>query len=187
MTIDGEDLLLQLLDLVDEYTNLQKSCNQSLSKAYMSLAQAKCALGASRISKLSYDGKIEPMARLECDELDALSDALKLIRLEKHVTSILKKDAVDSETNSIGVRRRRDKKEQESEGVEMKEKTLPRKRDPLQMFGGILAPQSLRNAQQGFKDALADMVSMANITTRLRNIESQLSPSDQEEEDATEK
>jgi len=192
MSHSEDDLLVQLLDTVDEYAKLQQSCAQSLSAAFMALTQAKLSLG-SKLSKLSYDGRMEPTA-----SLDAVTEGLKLVGLNQaSATKVVElkevaleevelKD-VDTAANN-GVRRRKDKSQQQDVAPSQKstETIQPRKRDPLHMFGGILAPQTLRNAQQGFKDALADLVRLASVTRRIHALQAQLSTPLAESDDSDE-
>ncbi|KAJ3057578.1 Methionine adenosyltransferase 2 subunit beta [Rhizophlyctis rosea] len=178
-------ILVAMMDLVDEYTALQESCGKLLNGAFFNLAQAKYAIGPSRLTQYQYDLRMQSSAIIETNEADAETT----FTLERKKPTANKPSSVTTEkknTDSLRQRTNRGKTEDETTkendppvvqseaGASKPTETKKSERkgpieDPLNWFG-VLVPTPLRTAQTEFRQGLNTMVALANVARRLNEL-----------------
>ncbi|KAI9032285.1 hypothetical protein DFJ74DRAFT_330003 [Hyaloraphidium curvatum] len=85
-----DDSLLELLDLIDNYQDLQKQCFADLAKAYFDLAKAKYIMGPSKLSHFNFDQRMKAIAKVSpeasksaADNETGLEEAFSKLTLER--------------------------------------------------------------------------------------------------------
>ncbi|KAJ3077292.1 hypothetical protein HDU98_004254 [Podochytrium sp. JEL0797] len=121
------------LDQVDEYLHLQSEVRDKLRKGFMHLASAKYVLGADRVSRFSYDRRMQATAFCPDQSAEPILPT----------TTLRRRNDSDSE-------------DEEPEAV-----VLP-PNDPLLQFAGF-PPKALRDAQEEFRNALKAMLEMHSL------------------------
>ena len=145
---EKDRLLLRILELSSTYQNLKEEEQRLLSAAHLHLASAKIVLGHQRLSRDSFDYRMQSQVSLSALEEWFLASAENLPQQmesakDHHQTSSYLRQM--RRTTGIA---ERGSATQDSTILEGSDARPPV--DPLRWFGG-LAPQALRSAQTDFQ------------------------------------
>ncbi|KAL1933008.1 hypothetical protein VTP01DRAFT_8686 [Rhizomucor pusillus] len=185
-----DDLALQYLGKLEEYTHQRQITSSRLQQGFLHLAHAKYTMGSGKISQYSYDERMKAQVRVSIDN----HGETPKIRLISSNEEVLKDKSGNSHEGreATGIRQRHTKKQENSEWIqdenlrdsaereeyEMNEKrpTLngrkkaTGKRDPLHWFGLLVSP-SLRFSQDHFKTATVLLIDQMNSIIELDKLE----------------
>ncbi|KND01804.1 uncharacterized protein SPPG_03595 [Spizellomyces punctatus DAOM BR117] len=176
------DSLMTLLDALTEYEALRTETGQTLSKAYIDLAQAKYILGPGRLGAVAYDGRMKAGKVVHTDEKGEMFLMRGVLDTS---TSLTDSDVNVSMDKEDGLRRRRAGGVKESNGTSDDEreenqdstddmqsadqKKPKRPTNPLNWFAP-LPPTSLRSSQTHFEQVLRDLIRLSNVARRVEEL-----------------
>nr|XP_004668239.2 coiled-coil domain-containing protein 115 [Jaculus jaculus] len=155
-----DSLYLQLLGDLEELETKRAALNTRVEEGWLSLAQARYAMGAKSVGPLQYASRMEPQV---CVSASEAQDGLQTFR-------VIKADSQTPEEvgpREAALRRRKGP----TKTHEQESPAAPQ--DPLNWFG-ILVPHSLRQAQASFRDGLQLAADIASLQTRISWGRSQL-------------
>lgn len=153
---DEDRLVVELLDLLDEYTQLQVANRQRWIDGYVNLSRANYAHHTKQYGMDRYD--------------------LRDHQAQFTVKPPTKSDDKSSETHTKTSKNESKALEVRNRHVLEKKLTTSQNNDALRQFG-VLVPKELRQAQLRFQDAVEVSVDIARLGQRIQQIVDQLMPS----------
>ncbi|ORX81588.1 hypothetical protein BCR32DRAFT_293180 [Anaeromyces robustus] len=158
-----DNCLFELLELCENFNEIRIKSNKELSSGYFNLAKSKYSQGAGSFTSLSYDKRMKSGAIITCEKDDKELMQYKIggEMYEKKVKPSENKKETES---TIKNRNNEEKSEEKKETTVVEEE--PKFKNPLYWYG-VLVPQSLRNSQKDFKNALISFVELANIAQKI--------------------
>ncbi|KAJ3042983.1 hypothetical protein HDV00_006290 [Rhizophlyctis rosea] len=159
-----DTILEKLMGLVDEYTALRERCSKYLGAGFLNLAQAKYAIGPSRLTQYQYDNRMQATTIITPTENEKGEPAMLLNRLKQSIAPDPSDSSNPDDSKNIRQRGNRTKsRAEQDEGTEAKESNTTSTKDqssnggankatakdPLNWFG-VLVPTHLRSAQAEF-------------------------------------
>ncbi|KAI9318046.1 hypothetical protein BX666DRAFT_1934276 [Dichotomocladium elegans] len=175
-------LALEYLDKMEAYSHIRDRASEHFQQGFLHLAHAKYAMGTSKISSLSYDGRMKAQIRVCHDDKTGLISFMDG-PLEESKDDEEQKIESTPVTATVRPRRRKnvaqkdvDDKENEQPGTptqpspETKKKTTTK--NPLHWFGLFVSP-SLRISQTHFVKATHELLDHVNCLKDLAQLEKQ--------------
>ncbi|XP_068637646.1 uncharacterized protein [Aristolochia californica] len=193
---EGDQMVMQFLDSIDDYLILFDSLSSSLRQGWLDLASARHSMGSSRINSVLFDLKVHPAATtVQVSRVmnESLSDPVTITprfalskwgtQKDSHFDSEKVRMDEELQTGSLQLRRRGPA---QSLGAEAKDKscmTAPalvtdkqvqkERTKTLSVFGTLVSPK-LRGAQLSFETALEILVQIANKRSLMSSAFTQL-------------
>lgn len=177
--LDG--IILDFFSTLDDLYKTQSFFNDEMKNGFLQMSRARYNMGAKSISRSQYnENKMAASVMVNICEGDGhisiITDSVSSLKpvTEKDVTvetiGLRKRNVPQAEKDQI-----EDEKESENERkLEMKSdeaETKPaRLCDPLNWFG-VLVPQSLRQSQSSFKQAVDHAVNIANLKLKIARLQ----------------
>ncbi|KAI9207103.1 uncharacterized protein BJ171DRAFT_311889 [Polychytrium aggregatum] len=164
-----DEALLSLLDKCDRLQELQARAHKHLASAFWDFAKAKYVMGPERLCSFQYNRQAlkapDPRACVAARSATGSDEG------DAHPASG-EPGAVDSPDELVLSRKSACKAMHQDGAVgcdngEDKPPVARDSSDPLNWFG-VLSPQSLKDAQRGFSDALEVLVEIANLNHQIR-------------------
>ncbi|XP_037377710.1 coiled-coil domain-containing protein 115 [Talpa occidentalis] len=155
-----DSLLLRLLADLEELEAKRAALNSRVEEGWLSLSQARYAMGAKAVGPLQFAARMQPRVRVAACESQ---DQLQKFRVVK--AGAPAPEEVGPREATLR-RRKGPPKTQEPESA-------PVPQDPLNWFG-ILVPHSLRQAQASFQEGLQLAADIASLQIRINWGQSQL-------------
>ncbi|XP_068642775.1 uncharacterized protein [Aristolochia californica] len=191
---EGEQMVMQFLDSMDDYLILFDSLSSSLRQGWLDLASARHSMGSSRITSVLFDFKAHPAATtVEVSQVmnEFLSDPVTqaphfalskwVPQKDSHFYSEKGRMDEDLHPGTLQLRRRGPSQSFEAEDKSfmtapavVTDKQVQKERSKsLSMFGTLVSPK-LRGAQLSFETALEILVQIANKRSLMLSAFSQL-------------
>ncbi|XP_002712320.1 coiled-coil domain-containing protein 115 [Oryctolagus cuniculus] len=155
-----DSLILQLLADLEELEAKRAALNGRVEEGWLSLAQARYAMGVKSVGPLQYASRMEPQVCVCASEAPDGLQNLRVVRAGAQIPE-------EVGPREAALRRRKGP----TKTPEPESTTAPQ--DPLNWFG-ILVPHSLRQAQASFRDGLQLAGDIATLQIRISWGQSQL-------------
>ncbi|KAI9167382.1 Coiled-coil domain-containing protein [Paramyrothecium foliicola] len=161
-----DELLVQYLALLDEYTKLRQELSKLQASVYQDIARANfSAERGLRYGQDHYDDRMQALRRLEITAGEADVPAFVIAKVDSTGP------AGPAEERSEPAKEGADEKPQEGEKDAAGETKAPKQRNPLHWFG-LLAPMPLRNAQAHSIEAVERVIPrLASLSAEMLNLE----------------
>uniref|UniRef100_UPI00358ED4C6 coiled-coil domain-containing protein 115 n=1 Tax=Myxine glutinosa TaxID=7769 RepID=UPI00358ED4C6 len=178
------DLLAwHMLHMLENMAAKRREMDTGVQQGWLGLSQARYSMGNKNVSPLQYPHKMAPLVHVCCSKMPAGLASLELLEAGSRMNRMHQGPVETSTAEGQGVRRRKNQTEMDTVGSgdrehtsslesrdktsdEAQDKVLPQ--DPLKWFG-VLVPQSLRQAQQSFKQAIPISVELASLQVQLHD------------------
>ncbi|KAK2075905.1 hypothetical protein QBZ16_001241 [Prototheca wickerhamii] len=150
-----EDAFVRVMDLVQEYLDLQEKLGASLRDGRFFIARSRYHTGPLGVSdaRIPKHMSASTGARLH----EGAAQGLELVRAPEGKS--LLRSVIDELAERFSCQALDDQPETEG-GAQ----------DPLRWFGGALAPHDLRKAQRAFAEALDCMVRAASLSMQIQTL-----------------
>lgn len=177
---------MELFDTLDLYYQERSTLDLHMKEGYFQMSRARYNMGNKAVTSLQYNDKdmtalinvglskiaVGETESKESDDDSAIEDQFKYIPVKP-----ANQDDEDNGSNSIKgteLRRRVTQKETESfdelsdklNAVKLNEISSNKQQDPLTWFG-VLVPQSLRQSQNSFKQAVESVCKVTTLQSKL--------------------
>ncbi|KAM9344230.1 coiled-coil domain-containing protein 115 [Pholidichthys leucotaenia] len=182
-----DEKLLRLMDQLELLEQKRSSLESLIEQGWFSMTQARYTMGNKQVSSLQYPSVTEPLVCVHTRKLDNGEVEFCIERLCNKESIKDQRSIENIGPQEEGVRRRNklkmDTTEKESSEKTSDEKASEMKtirkhdqnpqQDPLKWFG-VLVPQSLKQAQSSFKQALEVSAEIASLQTAVLNSREEL-------------
>ncbi|XP_033763141.1 coiled-coil domain-containing protein 115-like [Pecten maximus] len=177
--LDG--LVLEFFSTLEDLYKAQSCLNEEMKNGFLQMSRARYNMGAKAISQSQYDEhKMAASVKVVIDDDNKGGNAFVINNVTRSVKSEIPEK--DTAVETVGLRKRNvQKSEQDTEekepanqkdknpgetNISVDKKRLP---DPLNWFG-VLVPQSLRQSQASFKQAVEQAVNIANLKLKIAEL-----------------
>ncbi|KAM9785490.1 coiled-coil domain-containing protein 115 [Neosynchiropus ocellatus] len=167
LSVQLDEKLLVFMEQLETLEQKRAAANSLTEQGWFCLSQARYSMGHKRVSALQFASEMEPLVRVQSRTLQDGATEWVADRRPSETGAAEVEDVGPKE----GVRRRAGSKTP-SEGDPEDTQLPPRRRDssprqdPLKWFG-ILVPQTLKQAQTSFKQAIELSAQIATLQARL--------------------
>ncbi|XP_077574971.1 vacuolar ATPase assembly protein VMA22 [Stigmatopora nigra] len=182
-----DEKLLDFMDQLELLENKRARLNSLIEQGWFSISKARFSMGNKQVSTLQYASEMRPLVSLCISTLDhdKIEFCTEVPPLEDRKIQV-----EDIGPHKEGVKQRRKpkksnrEKESEEDLVVKSSKKMPQEqpisksqhnpqKDPLQWFG-ILVPQSLKQAQESFKQVIELSAEIATLQVLILNTRNEL-------------
>lgn len=182
-TLNPEQLdraCLEILETVQELHEQKTQLHQLLSNGYLCMSKARYVMGVKSISKMQYGNEMKATSTIDVSSDDDNSLMFKVNNENSEVnyksntpearkrnahTDVVGPDFDEDEIETVGAQTAN----AESNRTEAISKRKPHDFDPLKWFG-ILVPQSLRQSQAHFKNAVRIIADISTLQSKLETL-----------------
>lgn len=184
-----DEELLRFMDQLELLEEKRGRLNSFIEQGWFSMSKARYSMGNKQVSALQYGSEMEPLVRVDARTMTNGEAEFHTERMKQNLSADAATDSQPVEDlgpKEEGVRRRiKEKKDstEEDKGEKPASKTESAavgssdtksehnpQQDPLKWFG-ILVPQSLKQAQSSFKQAIelsAEIAALQSTVMRTR-------------------
>ncbi|KAG2175563.1 hypothetical protein INT43_001210 [Umbelopsis isabellina] len=179
-----DSIALQYLEEADALTALKREIGNEFAKGSLDLGHAKYTMGASKLSRYSYDERMKSLYEVYDTGYDEkhISEDLDKLSLRHRAKNVTDDDGLCTNPKLEDSAKADQMIEKGSNTNPVAKPTKKKKvidRDPLHWFGLLVSP-SLRTSQQHFKSVIAKCIQQANHEYKLANLEAQYKALQQE-------